>query len=185
MEENTVIAFRSPANFQEDPLTEVLQAGAHKLLAQAYQSQGRLSEALAEVKTGSSLAPSNQDFWLMGAEIQSAMGHHGDARAWLQEGHRLMPDQGLIAHALGRLLATSPELQVRDGARAVELATRVANATGDLGHWHTVAEALAEAGRCEDAAGVMRQILEKVGAESRGPLEARLKAFDKGAPCRP
>lgn len=39
MEENTVIAFRSPANFQEDPLTEVLQAGAHKLLAQAIEAE--------------------------------------------------------------------------------------------------------------------------------------------------
>ena len=39
MEENTVIAFRRPANFQEDPLTEVLQAGAHKLLAQAIEAE--------------------------------------------------------------------------------------------------------------------------------------------------
>ena len=39
MEENTVIAFRSPADFQEDPLTEVLQAGARKLLAQAIEAE--------------------------------------------------------------------------------------------------------------------------------------------------
>ena len=35
MKENTVVAFRNPSDFQEDPLTEVLQAGARKLLAQA------------------------------------------------------------------------------------------------------------------------------------------------------
>ena len=39
MEENTVIAFRSPTDFQEDPLTEVLQAGARKLLAQAVEAE--------------------------------------------------------------------------------------------------------------------------------------------------
>ena len=39
MKENIVVAFRSPANFQEDPLTEVLQAGAHKLLAQAIEAE--------------------------------------------------------------------------------------------------------------------------------------------------
>ncbi len=39
MEENTVIAFRSPANFREDPLREVVQAGAHKLLAQAIETE--------------------------------------------------------------------------------------------------------------------------------------------------
>ena len=39
MEKNTVIAFRRPANFQDDPLTEVLQAGARKLLTQAIEAE--------------------------------------------------------------------------------------------------------------------------------------------------
>ncbi len=39
MKENTVVAFRNPSDFQEDPLTEVLQAGAHKLLAQAIEAE--------------------------------------------------------------------------------------------------------------------------------------------------
>ena len=34
MEENTVVAFRNPSNFQDDPLTEVLRAGARELLAE-------------------------------------------------------------------------------------------------------------------------------------------------------
>ena len=42
MKENTVIAFRNPADFQEDPLTEVLQAGARKLLAQAIEAEAAL-----------------------------------------------------------------------------------------------------------------------------------------------
>ena len=37
MEENTVVAFRNPSNFQDDPLTEVLRAGARELLAQAVE----------------------------------------------------------------------------------------------------------------------------------------------------
>jgi len=39
MKENTVVAFRNPSDFQEDPLTEVLQAGARKLLAQAVEAE--------------------------------------------------------------------------------------------------------------------------------------------------
>ena len=35
MKENTVVAFQNPSDFQKDPLTEVLQAGARELLAQA------------------------------------------------------------------------------------------------------------------------------------------------------
>jgi transposase-like protein len=42
MKENTVIAFRNPADFQEDPLTEVLQAGARKLLTQAVEAEATL-----------------------------------------------------------------------------------------------------------------------------------------------
>ena len=37
MEENTVVAFRNPSNFQDDPLTEVLRSGARELLAQAWK----------------------------------------------------------------------------------------------------------------------------------------------------
>ena len=39
MEENTVVAFRNPSNFQDDPLTEVLRAGARELLAQAVEAE--------------------------------------------------------------------------------------------------------------------------------------------------
>ena len=39
MEENTIVAFRSPTDFQEDPLTEVLRVGARKLLAQAVEAE--------------------------------------------------------------------------------------------------------------------------------------------------
>ena len=39
MRENSIIAFRNPSDFQEDPLTEVLQAGARQLLAQAVEAE--------------------------------------------------------------------------------------------------------------------------------------------------
>ena len=39
MKENTVVAFQNPSDFQEDPLTEVLQVGARKLLAQAVEAE--------------------------------------------------------------------------------------------------------------------------------------------------
>ena len=160
-------------------------AQARKVLADAYGRQGRFSDALEMVKEAVELRSSDQELWLSGAELERRLGHHGEARRWLEDGARLMPDQGLLLHALARLLATSPALEVRDGERAVELATQVAGSTGDLGHWHTVALALAEAGRCADAANVVSQILEKVDEESRAPLAAQLKAFQEGPPCRP
>jgi len=39
MKETNVVAFRNPADFQEDPLTEVLRAGARRLLAEAVEAE--------------------------------------------------------------------------------------------------------------------------------------------------
>ena len=39
MKENTVVAFQNPSDFQKDPLTEVLRAGARELLAQAVEAE--------------------------------------------------------------------------------------------------------------------------------------------------
>ena len=39
MKENTVVAFQNPSDFQKYPLTEVLQAGARELLAQAVEAE--------------------------------------------------------------------------------------------------------------------------------------------------
>ncbi len=39
MKETNVVAFRNPADFQEDPLTEVLRTGARRLLAEAVEAE--------------------------------------------------------------------------------------------------------------------------------------------------
>ena len=39
MKENTVVAFRNPSDFQEDPLTDVLRTGARQLLSQAVEAE--------------------------------------------------------------------------------------------------------------------------------------------------
>ena len=39
MKENTVVSFRNPSDFQDDPLTEVLRTGARTLLSQAIEAE--------------------------------------------------------------------------------------------------------------------------------------------------
>ena len=39
MKETNVVAFRNPADFQEDPLTEILRSGARRLLAEAVEAE--------------------------------------------------------------------------------------------------------------------------------------------------
>ena len=39
MREDTVVSFCQPGSFSEDPLTDILRAGAHRLLAQAVEAE--------------------------------------------------------------------------------------------------------------------------------------------------
>ena len=160
-------------------------AESRKLLAKAYQKLGNLTESLRWTQEAARLNGADQELWLMGSELNRVLGNHGEALRWLEEGARALPDQGLLLHALARHLATSPALETRDGERAVTLATRVANATGDLEHWYTVVQALGEAGRCEDAASLVEQMMEKVTEEGRQRLQPDLDKYRQGAPCRP
>ena len=38
MKEDTVVSLRQPGSFSEDPLTDILRTGAHRLLAQAVEA---------------------------------------------------------------------------------------------------------------------------------------------------
>ncbi|HEY7215691.1 MAG TPA: hypothetical protein VIC28_13755, partial [Thermoanaerobaculia bacterium] len=100
-----------------------------------------------------------------------------------------MPASGLLSHALARLLAACPDLSVRDGARARDLAIAVWNASPATAHAETVALALAELGHCADAAVWQRTAIEQARREGFdakvADLSRALSAYEKGSPCRP
>ncbi len=153
-------------------------------LARAYEMQNQPEEALALIKEAVELNSANQNLWLSGRRLMSRLGLHKEARAWLEEAYRAMPDQGLIALELAELMATSPDPQARDGEKAVALATRVAAATDQPGHWLTLSKALAEADRCEDAAAVIRRLLDQAPDDAHATLNLYLEKYEKGVPCR-
>jgi hypothetical protein len=88
---------------------------------------------------------------------------------------------------LAYLLAASPQLEVRDGGRALELAQRVYNATSAAEHGALVALALAELGRCSEASEWQRRMI--VAAEGNTgllvKLKAGLKSYENVQSCRP
>ena len=91
---------------------------------------------------------------------------------------------------LARLLATSPQYELRDGARALKLAQLVYEATGTLQHGVLIATALAELGRCSEAAGWQRKMIalaeqQRVDVEQLVILKTDLARYEKGPPCRP
>ena len=84
-------------------------------------------------------------------------------------------------------LATCAQTDLRNGARAYELAEQVYRTTKSVTHGAVVALALAELGRCDEAAAWQRRLLAEVERDNNSALAAKLKndlrRFAAGKPC--
>jgi tetratricopeptide (TPR) repeat protein len=107
----------------------------------------------------------------------------------LKKAHANYPQKGRTAAMLAYLLAASPQYDLRDGAMALALAQKVYQATGMFEHGALVAMALAELGRCAEAAEWLRRMIGVAEREHRtemaAKLNADLKSYERRQPCRP
>ncbi len=156
-------------------------------LSRALRRLGRGERALVHVTKAVKLDPARPDSRLLEAQILVQQGRYDEGLDRLEAAHAVMPEAGLIAAALARLLAAGPDLARRDGPRALDLARRVYQASGDLRHAETLAMALAESGRCEEAIDWQRQAVAAAiesGAEAlAGTLGQTLSQLEQ-RPCR-
>jgi hypothetical protein len=106
----------------------------------------------------------------------------------LEDAHRRFPDRTATATTLARLLASSPDLSLRDGARALDIAQAVNDAEPAPAHAETIALALAELGRCGEAMEWMQRAISSAERGKNAGETARLRGeLPKyaGAMCRP
>lgn len=169
-----------------------LQAGdgeVQRELAKALARAGRAEEALAAYTRASGLLPYDPDTRLGEVQLLVDLGRLEEARQRLEETHALLPRSPRVVNAYARFLAAVPEPALRDGERAVELAEQLVEVEPTAAHAETVALALAEVGRCEEAAEWQQRVLEayrQAGETARlPPVEAELARYRSGAPCRP
>lgn len=141
---------------------------ARRMLSALLIGAGRAEDAAAQLQALVALTPDDLqarfNFGLMLFET----GRYADARRALDETLGRFPGDVATRHLLARLLAVSPEEAVRDGARAVELAQSVVDEQPALDHLETLAMAMAEAGRFEDAVAWQERALERERAEAGG-----------------
>jgi len=117
-----------------------------------------------------------------------SIGDHPAALADLEKAHALRPDDSGVLNNLAWLLATSPDADLRDGKRAIELATKACEET----EWKeahiisTLAAAHAETGDFDSARKFSRQAVEKGAAddEVKEQLEAELASYEAAKPWR-
>ena len=111
-----------------------------------------------------------------------------DALAILEDAHQRFPARVATATTLARLLASAPDVSLRDGRRALELAIAVNNAEPLPVHGETIALALAELGRCDEALGWMKRgVAESERAKNAaeaGRLRREMPKYE-ARPCRP
>ena len=162
---------------------------AHLSLGTALRQLGREEEALVHYAIAADLNPGDETAVQWTAELLAGQGRYQAARDRLDAAYRRFPSQGQTAHVLARLLATSPDPAVRNGQRALDLANLVYKAKKAPQFAETIAFALAELGRCEEASQWQRELVATAEKEGDAVLLRRLQTtlsrYEKGVPCRP
>ncbi len=162
---------------------------ARFLLAQELVKVSRIEEAETELSRIVQTDMDNEDALLALVRILLVRRQYGQALSMLEKGHAQFPQKGRTLEMLAYLLAASPQLELRDGSRALALAQSAYEATASTNHGALVAMALAELGRCDEAAAWIRRMSAKAAGEGKPDLMEKLKAelnrYENVRPCRP
>lgn len=165
-------------------------------LAQLLRTQRDWPGALEHYEEALGLQPLDETAQLGRAIALTELGRYREAIDSLDSALKQEPSAGRWAHALARLLAGVPDLELRDGARAVTLAQAVFDAQPTATHAETLAMALAETGDCAGAAKVQERALELgsqkkstedegIGEEIAQGVDEALDRYRGSTPCRP
>lgn len=158
---------------------------ARLLLAGELRRAGLNGEALGEYRRLFAAEPDDEEILLELVGLHTAVGDHRRALELLEQSHRRFPTRGRTMAAYAYLLAASPQTDLRDGPKALDLARRIYAATGRAEHGAILALALAELGRCREAAQLTRELIEKNSDPGlSAKLIAELKRYQNEKNCR-
>ncbi len=166
--ENAVAKLRRAAEI------ETADAGLRFQLARMLAALGDLETAASVFAVLVEDQPENSAARLGEASVLLLRGRYLEARSRLEDGLRALPKDGQLAHMLARVLASAPVDEARDGQTALGLALKVWEVRKVWETGETVAMAMAEAGRFDDAVEFQRGLIEQ--AEAAGD-EARLEGL--------
>ena len=163
-------------------------------LANAYFMQGNMDGAIAQYRQTLKIAPGN---FPGTADVEAGLGlalfQNGKMKeavdVW-SAALAIKPEMPEVQNRLAWVLATATDSTLRDGARALALATQANELTGGRNPvvLSTLAAAYAENKRFSEAGAVARRAVEQAEALGNGGLAEALrdeiKQFDAGVPMR-
>lgn len=158
-------------------------------LGDALLSSGQPAEAVAVFEAVGEGDPHYERARLGVAVGLKRMGRRAEALASLEESVEALPRDGPLAHELALTLASSADHSLRDGDRAVDLASRLFAQQPSPMHAETLAMALAEAGRFAQAIELQGRLVSEAATSGNDALVARLRAvlelYEGGEACCP
>ena len=157
-------------------------------LANALRRTGRVADSLAHYDAVLVRNPSASQA-SFGADMALVrLGRFREARDRLERDAQTFNDQPGFQHALARVLAAAPDDSVRNGARAVALATPLAQMQRSPAVVETMAMALAETGQFDQAVRWQSEAIDLARRGGRADLVAHLAAnlrlYEMRRPCR-
>jgi tetratricopeptide (TPR) repeat protein len=163
-------------------------AEAHDNLGNVLFQRGRVDEAISHYQTALKIKPNNAKARNNLGNALLLKGRAGDAIAQYQKALEIKPAYPEVLNNLARVLATFPQVSLRNGGKAVELAQRANQLVGGQNPvvLHTLAAAYAEAGRFGDAIRTAQKAVELAPAagqkELAAQLNSELKLYEAGLP---
>lgn len=155
-------------------------------LAMFYASNSQTAEALAAYDKLLSRPVPHAPIYRNRGDLLLNLGKQAEAIENYDKALELDPDDSGVLNNLAWVLATSPEAELRDGKRSVELAKRACEAT-DYKEAHilsTLAAAFAEKGDFPEAIRWSTQAVAIGNSEVDEQLAKELKSYEAGKPWR-
>jgi len=161
---------------------------AHYNLGNALFREGYVDEAIAQFQTALQIKPDYAEAHNNLGNALLQKGRVDEAIAHFQTAYQRKPYNAEVLNNLALALATCPQASLRDGKKAVELALRANQLTGDrnpsvLG---TLAAAYAEAGRFPEAVETAQRALQLAERQSNTALanaiRSQLDLYQAGTP---
>jgi tetratricopeptide (TPR) repeat protein len=161
---------------------------AHLRLADALRRIGRLEASLSSYQRVLEIEPDSEEASFGEAMALARLSRHAEARERLSVAMNRHPDQPAFPQAMARLLAASPDPQVRDGPRALDLIQTLTEQHKTTSVAETMAMALAEVGRFPEAVEWQRLAMSVAvdggHAEAARRMGANLALYLRHQPCR-
>ncbi|MGP8200890.1 MAG: tetratricopeptide repeat protein [Limisphaerales bacterium] len=160
--DEAIVQFRQAVQIKPD------YEDAHNNLGICLMEMGKVDEAISHYQRALELKPDDPGAHNNLGNALLQQGKEEEAMAQFQQALQLKPDDPSIQNNLASLLATSSKASLRNGVKAVELASQANVLTGGKNPvvLETMAAAFAEEGRFSEAAETVQQALRLAGEQS-------------------